>query len=142
VQPLSALAWFVEGTQGRLTPRTNGCGRRRHHEALCARRSQKLAPHLVTGAPEDTHLMREEIFGPVLPLVTYRNADEAIAYVNARPRPLALYVFDNDRAFVDEVIARTVSGGVTVNAGGAASCAPNGNGVGDGWMIFVAPYGK
>jgi acyl-CoA reductase-like NAD-dependent aldehyde dehydrogenase len=77
--------------------------------------SPKLAPHLVLNAPDDTRVMREEIFGPILPLVPYRDADEAIAYVNARPRPLALYVFDTDRAFVDAVIARTVSGGVTVN---------------------------
>jgi coniferyl-aldehyde dehydrogenase len=77
--------------------------------------STKLAPHLVIGAPEDTHVMRDEIFGPILPLVAYRDAEEAIAYVNARPRPLALYVFDQDRAFIDAVIHRTVSGGVTVN---------------------------
>jgi len=77
--------------------------------------SQKVAPHLVVGAPDDTRIMREEIFGPILPLVPYGDASEAIAYVNARPRPLALYVFDRSSAFVDAVIARTVSGGVTVN---------------------------
>ena len=75
----------------------------------------KIAPTLVVGAPDDTRLMREEIFGPLLPLVPYRTTDEAIAYVNARPRPLALYVFDHDRAAIDAVIARTVSGGVGVN---------------------------
>ena len=77
--------------------------------------STKMAPALVVGAPDDTRLMREEIFGPLLPVVPYRTLDEAIAYVNARPRPLALYVFDHDRASIERVLARTVSGGVTVN---------------------------
>lgn len=77
--------------------------------------SPKMPPTLVLGAPEDAPLMREEIFGPILPVVPYGDLDEAIAYVNARPRPLALYVFDHDRAAVDRVVDRTVSGGVTVN---------------------------
>ena len=60
-------------------------------------------------------VMREEIFGPVLPVVTYRSLDEAIEYVNARPRPLALYYFDNNSKRVESLLARTTSGGVTVN---------------------------
>jgi coniferyl-aldehyde dehydrogenase len=60
-------------------------------------------------------VMREEIFGPVLPVVSYRSLDEAIAYVNARPRPLALYYFDRNSKRVDALLARTTSGGVTVN---------------------------
>jgi acyl-CoA reductase-like NAD-dependent aldehyde dehydrogenase len=79
------------------------------------RGSPKMAPVLVVGAPDDTRLMREEIFGPILPVVPYASLDEAIAYVNARPRPLALYVFDHDRAAIDRVLERTVSGGATVN---------------------------
>jgi acyl-CoA reductase-like NAD-dependent aldehyde dehydrogenase len=59
--------------------------------------------------------MREEIFGPILPIVSYRTADEAIAYVNAQPRPLALYVFDHDAGNVERVLGETVSGGATVN---------------------------
>ena len=77
--------------------------------------SPKLAPHLVLGPSDSMRVMREEIFGPILPLVGYRTLDEAIAYVNARPRPLALYVFDHDRAAVARVLAETVSGGATVN---------------------------
>ena len=77
--------------------------------------SPKMAPHLVTGTTDSMRLMQEEIFGPILPIVAYRTLDEAIAYVNARPRPLALYVFDHDTAAVDRVLAETVSGGVTVN---------------------------
>jgi acyl-CoA reductase-like NAD-dependent aldehyde dehydrogenase len=78
-------------------------------------RSPKVAPTLIVGAPDDARVMREEIFGPLLPLVPYRTTGEAIAYVNARPRPLALYVFDHDGAAVDAVLERTVSGGVGVN---------------------------
>jgi acyl-CoA reductase-like NAD-dependent aldehyde dehydrogenase len=77
--------------------------------------SPKLPPTLLTGVPDDARVMREEIFGPLLPLVPYGKLDEAIAYVNARPRPLALYVFDHDRAAVNRVLAATVSGGVSVN---------------------------
>jgi acyl-CoA reductase-like NAD-dependent aldehyde dehydrogenase len=77
--------------------------------------SPKVAPHLVIGAPEGSPLMREEIFGPVLPVVGYRELGDAIAYVNARPRPLALYVFDHDEPAVDRVLRETVSGGATVN---------------------------
>ena len=77
--------------------------------------SPKLAPTLLVDAPDETHVMREEIFGPLLPLVPYREIDDAIAYVNARPRPLALYVFDNDAGTVERVLASTVSGGASVN---------------------------
>lgn len=80
-----------------------------------ARRVRKIAPVVVTGATDDMVILREEIFGPILPVVTYETLDEAIAYVNARPRPLALYYFDGDRERVDRVMQRTVSGGVSVN---------------------------
>jgi acyl-CoA reductase-like NAD-dependent aldehyde dehydrogenase len=77
--------------------------------------STKMAPALIVAPDPQSRVMREEIFGPVLPVLPYRTRDEAIAFVNARPRPLALYVFDHDRSAVDEVLARTVSGGATVN---------------------------
>ncbi len=78
--------------------------------------ARKLAPTLVIEPADELALMREEIFGPVLPVKTYRGLDEAIAYVNAHPRPLALYYFGNDEATRDDVLRRTVSGGATVNA--------------------------
>jgi coniferyl-aldehyde dehydrogenase len=77
--------------------------------------SPKMAPAIVLDAPADTRIMTEEIFGPLLPVVGYDTLDEAIAYVNARPRPLALYVFDHDRGAVERVLERTVSGGACVN---------------------------
>jgi len=72
-------------------------------------------PVLLTGVDERMAVMQQEIFGPLLPLVPYDSLDEAIAYVAARPHPLALYVFDEDRATVEAVLARTLAGGVTVN---------------------------
>ncbi len=75
----------------------------------------KRAPTLLTGVRDSMAVMHEEIFGPLLPVVAYRTLDEAIAYVNARPRPLALYVFDHDASAVERVVRETVSGGVTVN---------------------------
>jgi acyl-CoA reductase-like NAD-dependent aldehyde dehydrogenase len=78
-------------------------------------KTRRVPPVIVLDAPADLHLMRHEIFGPILPVVPYMGIDEAIGYVNARPRPLALYYFDHDQARIDRVLARTVSGGVTVN---------------------------
>jgi coniferyl-aldehyde dehydrogenase len=72
-------------------------------------------PTLVFSPDETMTVMRDEIFGPILPVVTYHTLDEAIAFVNARPRPLALYYFDESSRRVDDLLARTMSGGVTVN---------------------------
>ncbi|MBR0778919.1 coniferyl aldehyde dehydrogenase [Bradyrhizobium diazoefficiens] len=76
---------------------------------------RKFPPTLIAGATEEMAVMREEIFGPVLPVLGYREPAEAIAFVNSRDRPLALYWFGKDRTARDEVLSRTVSGGVTVN---------------------------
>jgi coniferyl-aldehyde dehydrogenase len=76
---------------------------------------RKFPPTIVVGATPDMSIMQEEIFGPVLPVLPYRDRGDPIAYVNAHDRPLALYWFGRDRAARDEVLARTISGGVTVN---------------------------
>ena len=75
----------------------------------------KRAPTLLVGVDEAMAVMREEIFGPLLPVIPYRRLEDAMAFVNARPRPLALYVFEHDGDAVERVITGTVSGGVTVN---------------------------
>ena len=77
--------------------------------------TQKIAPTLVANVTDDMRMMQEEIFGPILPLVPYDNLDDAIAYVNARPRPLALYYFGNFDDHIQRVLNETVAGGVTVN---------------------------
>lgn len=76
---------------------------------------RKIPPTLILNPTDDMRVMQEEIFGPVLPVVTYRNLDEAIAYVNGRDRPLGLYYFGQDKAEEAQVLAQTTSGGVTVN---------------------------
>nr|WP_325346672.1 aldehyde dehydrogenase family protein [Xylophilus sp.] len=80
-----------------------------------ARLQRQMAPVLVYGVTDGMRLMQEEIFGPVLPVLSYERLDDAIDYVNARPRPLALYWFGDAAGMRDEVLRRTVSGGVTVN---------------------------
>jgi delta 1-pyrroline-5-carboxylate dehydrogenase len=64
---------------------------------------------------DDLAIMREEIFGPVLPIKTYRGLEQAIDYVNSHPRPLALYYFGADPGKRDEVLRRTISGGASIN---------------------------
>ncbi len=78
--------------------------------------ARKLSPTLVINPGEELSVMREEIFGPVLPIKTYRGLDQAIDYVNSHPRPLALYYFGADPGRRDEVLRKTVSGGAAVNA--------------------------
>ena len=77
---------------------------------------RRLGATVVINPPLDGALMGEEIFGPILPVIGYGDLAEAIAFVNARPRPLALYPFTNDRAALATVMVRTISGGVSVNS--------------------------
>jgi coniferyl-aldehyde dehydrogenase len=76
---------------------------------------RKFPPTILVGATPDMAIMQEEIFGPLLPIIGYRDAAEPVSYINRHDRPLALYWFGTDDAARDEVLARTVSGGVTVN---------------------------
>ena len=76
---------------------------------------RQMPPVLVFNAAATSRVMTDEIFGPILPVLACADADAAISYINARPRPLALYWFGRDTFARDAVLARTVSGGVTVN---------------------------
>ncbi len=75
----------------------------------------KVAPTLIKNASDDMRVLQEEIFGPLLPIKTYKNFDETIDYVNAQARPLAVYYFGNDNKEERQVLERTTSGGVTIN---------------------------
>lgn len=77
--------------------------------------SRQMLPTLVFGATSAMQLMQDEIFGPILPVVSYERLDDAIAHINAGPRPLALYWFGQGEQVQRDVLRRTVSGGVTVN---------------------------
>ncbi|MCL2778486.1 MAG: coniferyl aldehyde dehydrogenase [Polyangiaceae bacterium] len=78
-------------------------------------KARKMAPALILNAPGDCLVLEEEIFGPILPIVPYESLGEAIAYVNDRPRPLALYFFEHSRSCIDQVLRDTISGGVSIN---------------------------
>jgi coniferyl-aldehyde dehydrogenase len=76
---------------------------------------RKFPPYLVLNVTEDMMIMKEEIFGPLFPVMTYKDLDETIEYVTHRDRPLGFYVFTNDRARKDKLLYSTISGGVTIN---------------------------
>ena len=75
----------------------------------------KIPPTLVLNPTDDMAIMKDEIFGPLLPVKTYSSMDEAIGSVNAHSRPLGLFYFGNDGAEQERVLTRTTSGGVSVN---------------------------
>jgi coniferyl-aldehyde dehydrogenase len=76
---------------------------------------RRMAPAIFIEPGEDLDIMRDEVFGPLLSLRTYTDLDAVIRFINARPRPLALYYFGSDRKRIDQLKARTTSGGITVN---------------------------
>lgn len=76
---------------------------------------RKIAPTIVENVKPDARLMQEEIFGPVLPVVPYATVDEAMAFVNSKEKPLALYVFSRSREVIDRILAGTSAGGSAVN---------------------------
>ncbi len=78
---------------------------------------RKMPPHLVLNPTDDMEILQREIFGPLLPIRTYRTREEVAEYIKARPRPLAFYVYTNDKSLQEWYIAHVMSGGVTVNDG-------------------------
>ena len=80
-----------------------------------ARRERLIVPTIVLDPPADLDLMQEEIFGPILPVCAYPDLDAALESVQGRDRPLALYVFSEQRHVVERVLGQIVAGGVTVN---------------------------
>ncbi|MBA8886203.1 coniferyl-aldehyde dehydrogenase [Dokdonella fugitiva] len=141
--PRARVQEFIDGARaavGRLYPQLaanaqyTSIASERHHARLCELRdaaveqgavvhelaevpanARVIAPTLLTGVDDRMGVMQQEIFGPLLPLVPYDSIDDAIAYVNAHPHPLALYVFDDRRAVVERVLDATLAGGVSVN---------------------------
>jgi len=79
------------------------------------RESGKIAPTVVLGVNDDMRIMQEEIFGPLMPVLSYNDLDEALQYIADHPRPLAFYYFDYDKDRVEQVMHRTIAGGVSIN---------------------------
>jgi coniferyl-aldehyde dehydrogenase len=84
-------------------------------ETITLSATRGLAPTILINPPDDLKVMRDEIFGPILPLKTYDTIDQAITYVNQHERPLALYLFTRSQSTIDSVLTRTISGGVCIN---------------------------
>ena len=77
--------------------------------------ARRLPPVALLNVNDSMRVMQDEIFGPLLPVMSYTSMDQALGYINDHPRPLALYVFENDAQRLDQVLQNTVAGGVTVN---------------------------
>ena len=74
-----------------------------------------MPPVALLNVHEGMQVMQREIFGPLLPIRSYRSTDEVVRYINDRPSPLALYLFTHDRALQAHYLDQTLSGGVTLN---------------------------
>jgi aldehyde dehydrogenase (NAD+) len=74
-----------------------------------------IHPTLLTDVTPDMLIMQEEIFGPIVPVLTYENLDEVIGFISSNGKPLALYIYSNDQNNIDKILKRTSSGGVTIN---------------------------
>ena len=74
-----------------------------------------IHPSVVKNFPLDSKLMLEEIFGPILPVYYYSNLDEALQIVNEKEKPLSLYIFSQDKKYIDHILNRTTAGGTTIN---------------------------
>jgi aldehyde dehydrogenase (NAD+) len=74
-----------------------------------------IHPTLLTDVTPDMLIMREEIFGPIVPVLTYTHIDEVVTQIASWPKPLALYIYSHSQSNIDRILSRTSSGGVTVN---------------------------
>jgi coniferyl-aldehyde dehydrogenase len=78
-------------------------------------KTRKIPPMIIKNVTDKMKIMQEEIFGPLLPVMTYKKIDEVIEYINRHERPLALYLYSNDNALQEKILGNTISGGVTIN---------------------------
>lgn len=101
-------AWLAEAKQAGA--QVHPCASPARDDGAC-----RLVPHLLTEVPGHCQLMQQEIFGPLLPLVPYDSIDEALAYIAARPRPLACYLMSLDPALQSRLIRETHAGGMAIN---------------------------
>jgi coniferyl-aldehyde dehydrogenase len=81
----------------------------------CTAENRIFPPVILLDVDDRMRVMQEEIFGPILPVKTYRHLDDALGYIAQHPRPLALYYFDYHAGRIDEILHATISGGVTIN---------------------------
>jgi aldehyde dehydrogenase (NAD+) len=87
--------------------------------------SRYIAPTILSRVEQDSPIMADEIFGPILPVLTYRSAEEVYRFVRSRGKPLALYIFSRDKQSIEDILANTSSGGTVVNNVMLHLCNPN-----------------
>ena len=131
IEKLGAAVREFYGDDPRQTDDFGRIASERHHQRLAAlledagdvvvggelvQGERYIAPTIVRNVRPDAKIMSEEIFGPILPVLTVKDVDEAIAFVNEREKPLALYLFTEDADTEQKVLERTSSGGACVNA--------------------------
>ena len=76
---------------------------------------RKIYPTILKISHQQCKMMQEEIFGPILPVMTYKSLNEVIHYINQNPKPLSLYLFANDQKVIEDILTKTSSGGVCIN---------------------------
>jgi len=74
-----------------------------------------IHPTLLTGVTPDMAIMQEEIFAPIVPVMTYEDIDDVVSYIEERDKPLAMYIYSDNQGTIDKILRRTSSGGVTIN---------------------------
>ena len=74
-----------------------------------------IEPTLISGLPENATLLQDEIFGPILPLVTYKTIEEAVDYINSKEKPLSLYIFSKNKKHIDFILNNTRAGSTAIN---------------------------
>ncbi|MEJ2366944.1 MAG: aldehyde dehydrogenase family protein [Acidobacteriota bacterium] len=104
--------------------------------------SRYIAPTVLVDVPDDCPVMREEIFGPILPVYAYRELDAPIDFINGRERPLALYVFSRDARRVNRILHETTAGGTVVNDTVVHFLHPNLPFGGINWSGFGKAHGR
>ncbi|TKB50714.1 coniferyl aldehyde dehydrogenase [Ferrimonas aestuarii] len=103
------LSWLEDAKQKGAT--VNICLEGKHLDD----QRQRLTPHLLTDVNDDMTVLQDEIFGPLLPIIPYDSIDDALQYITARPRPLALYLYSYDQKLQQRIISQTHAGGMCIN---------------------------
>lgn len=115
--PADARSWIVNDHHAERVRAIVESAKARGAEVVTggAFHGRSAEPTVIARVPLDSPAMEEEIFGPVLPVVSYRSLDEALEIIAARPKPLVLYIFSRDRPAIDTILTRTSAGGTVIN---------------------------
>jgi aldehyde dehydrogenase (NAD+) len=120
-------AMDVEGASGLIVNERHAARVKRLHDSAVAAGAEvitggvaatdprRIPPTVLANVSADAPLMHEEIFGPLLPMLTYKTLDEAITFVNEREKPLVSYIFSRSRKVIDTILSRTTAGGTVIN---------------------------